>query len=208
MSLSSLLSWSPSHLKDCCVCKANVAVPALRVALCFPALNSNWCFKSNFVTSSVRKLRHYRHRPWRWLPSHWESLGFCVPAACEGRAEERLSWHVSVVLPAIGSDIATHWGSAGTISSLTSPARSCFWQPALSLFLYMITVLLISKKLCGSSSSVASCSNKLLFNIPDHHWGFGWSTIYPKIHICSTFVCCTIFIYPSSVGFTKDCLFL
>lgn len=88
MRLSRLLSWSPSCLKDCLVCKANVAVPVLGVALCFPALNLNWRFKSNFVTSTVRKFRHYRHRPSSWLPSHWESLGFCVPAACEGRVEE------------------------------------------------------------------------------------------------------------------------
>lgn len=129
--------------------------PALGVALCFPAPNLNWRFKSNFgwaaVTPSVRKFRHYSHRPSRWLPSRWESLGFSVPAACERRAGEladgsqpllhRLSWHISAVLPGIGDDITTHWGYAGAISSLTSPALSCLWQSA--LFLYMVTVLLI-----------------------------------------------------------------
>lgn len=68
--LSRLLSWSPSYLKDCYVCKASIAVPALGVALCFPALNLNWHFKSNFVwaevTFNVRKFRHCSHRPSRW----------------------------------------------------------------------------------------------------------------------------------------------
>lgn len=74
----------------------------------------------------------------------------------------------------------------------------------------MITVLLIFplKTLGSPSLSVATCSSKLLFNIPDHCWGLGWSAICLKIGIYSTFVCCTISMYPSSVGFAKDCLIL
>lgn len=72
--------------------------------------------------------------------SHWGFLSL-LPVKEEQRSwwiESQpllswLSWHVSAVLPGIGNDVATHWGYAGTISSLTSPALSCLWQPALSL---------------------------------------------------------------------------
>lgn len=81
-----------------------------------------------------------------------------------------------------------------------------------SVFLYDHSVIhLVLKTLCDTSLSVASCSNKLLFNIPDHLWGFGWSTICLKIGISSTFVCCTIactplqWDLPKTVSFYKSC---